>query len=78
MEETNDLIWETVVDTLEVSNLYRETVKNALLPTKKKKEENAKIEKSNTERIRKLKKELEKITDVIIKQKTTRLLVENT
>ena len=78
MEETNDLIWETVVDTLEVSNLYRETVKNALLLTKEKKEENAKIEKSNTERIRKLKKELEKITDVIIKQKTTRLLVENT
>jgi hypothetical protein len=58
--------------------LYRETVKNALLPTKKKKEENARIDKSNTERIRKLKKELEKITDVIIKQKTTRLLVENT
>ena len=78
MEETNDLIWEPVVDTLEVSNLYRETVKNALLPTKKKKEENAKIEKSNIERIRKLKKELEKITDVIIKQKTSRLLVENT
>ena len=67
MEETNDLIWETVVDTLEASNLYRETVENALLPTKKKKEENAKIEKSNTEIIRKLKKELDKITDVIIK-----------
>lgn len=44
----------------------------------KKKEENAKIEKSNTERIRKLNKESEKITDAVVKQKTTRLLVENT
>ena len=78
MEETNDLIWESVVDTLEVSNLYRETVKNALLPTDKAKEEDARVLKSNAVRIRKLSKELDKITDAIIKQQTTRLLVNNT
>ena len=78
MEETNDLIWESVVDTLEVSNLYRETVKNALLPTDKAKEEEARVQKSNAVRIRKLSKVLDKITDAIIKQQTTRLLVNNT
>ena len=67
-----------MVDTLEVSNLYRETVKNALLPTDKAKEEDARVLKSNAVKIRKLSKELDKITDAIIKQQTTRLLVNNT
>ena len=60
------------------SNLYRETIKLALLPSDKEREQNEKNKKNTESKIKRLTKEVEKIQDAITKQHTTRLLVTNT
>ena len=78
MDLTDDLVWNNVIDVLEKSNLYREKVKQSLLPSNELMKEKKENVERNNKRIRKLKIELDKIEDAITKQQTTRLLVENT
>ena len=72
------MVWNNVIDVLEKSNLYREKVKQSLLPSNELMREKKENVERNNKRIRKLKIELDKIEDAITKQQTTRLLVENT
>jgi len=78
MDLTDDLIGNNVIDVLEKSNLYREKVKQSLLSSNELMKEKKENVERNNKRIRKLKMELDKIEDAIIKLQTTRLLVENT
>ena len=78
LDLTDELVWNAVVDVLSESNLYRETIKLAILPSDKEKELTKKNNKNTEDKIKRLRKELETIQDAITKQHTTRLLVENT
>ena len=78
LDLTDELVWNAVVDVLSESNLYRETIKLAILPSDKEKELTKKNNKNTEGKIKRLRKELETIQDAITKQHTTRLLVENT
>ena len=78
LDLTDELVWNAVVDVLSESNLYKETIKLAILPSDKEKELTKKNNKNTEDKIKRLRKELETIQDAITKQHTTRLLVENT
>lgn len=78
LDLTDELVWNAVVDVLSESNLYRETIKLAILPSDKEKELTKKNNKNTEGKIKRLRKELETIQDAITKQHTTRFLVENT
>lgn len=78
LDIADKLIWETVLDVLTTSHLYKETVKQALLPQEATNSQRNKERNSAERRIKRLDKELSKIDAAIVSQMSQKALIADT
>jgi len=75
LEKTDLVVWETVLEVVEKSHLFRELTKNELLPTKEQQKEGLVEQGKIQTKIRKLDKEIGTIQKAIVNQETQKVLV---
>jgi len=75
LEKTDLVVWETVLEVVEKSHLFRELTKKELLPTKEQQKEGLVEQGKIQTKIRKLDKEIGTIQKAIVNQETQKVLV---
>ena len=78
LDLADELIWNTVLDVLTTSHLYKETVKQALLPDESSQKERDSEQSNAKKQIKRLTKQLAKVDAAIVSNMTNKALVDDT
>lgn len=78
LDLADELIWNTVLDVLTTSHLYKETVKKALLPDESSQKERDSEQSNAKKQIKRLTKQLAKVDAAIVSNMTNKALVDDT
>jgi len=75
LEKTDEIVWNTVLDIVSNSHIFREMTKKELLPSKEKQQKQKIQEGKINNRIKKLNKELTTLNTAIVSQETQKVLI---